>query len=114
MKLLRIFAVAILLFVVLFWQLGTASFWDPDEGSVRLAGIDLRELTLDGLRRRIALVAQDTYLFNDTLEANVRVARPDASRSAIDRALEQAALSEFVSSLPKRAAVMSKMFWFAT
>ncbi|MGZ5162555.1 MAG: ABC transporter ATP-binding protein/permease [Burkholderiales bacterium] len=75
-------------------------FWDPDEGSVRLAGVDLRELTLDGLRRRIALVAQDTYLFNDTLEANVRLARPDASRSAIDRALEQAALSEFVSSLP--------------
>jgi ATP-binding cassette subfamily B protein len=75
-------------------------FWDPDEGSVRLAGVDLRELTLDGLRRRIALVAQDTYLFNDTLEANVRLARPDASQSDIDRALEQAALSEFVSSLP--------------
>jgi ATP-binding cassette subfamily B protein len=76
-------------------------FWDPDEGSVRLAGVDLRKLTLDGLRRRIALVAQDTYLFNDTLEANVRLARPDASPSAIDRALEQAALSEFVSSLPE-------------
>ncbi|MDB5922024.1 MAG: transporter, partial [Betaproteobacteria bacterium] len=75
-------------------------FWDPDEGSVRLAGVDLRELTLDGLRRRIALVAQDTYLFNDTLEANVLLARPDASQSDIDRALEQAALSEFVSSLP--------------
>src|SRR5256885_9658024 len=76
-------------------------FWDPDEGSVRLAGIDLRELTLDGLRQRIALVAQDTYLFNDTLEANVRLACPDASQSAIDRALQQAALSDFVSSLPE-------------
>ncbi len=42
-------------------------FWDPDEGSIRLDGVDLRDLTLDGLRGRIALVAQDTYLFNDTL-----------------------------------------------
>ena len=76
-------------------------FWDPDEGSVRLAGMDLRKLTLDGLRQRIALVAQDTYLFNDTLEANVRLARPDASQAAIDQALEQAALSELVASLPE-------------
>ena len=44
-------------------------FWDPSSGSIRLDGVDLRDLTLDGLRGRIALVAQDTYLFNDTLEA---------------------------------------------
>ena len=75
-------------------------FWDPDEGAVKLAGMDLRKLTLEGLRQRIALVAQDTYLFNDTLEANVRLARPDAASSAVERALEQAALSEFVASLP--------------
>ena len=49
---------------------------------IRLDGVDLRELTLDGLRGRIALVAQDTYLFNDTLEANVRLARPDATAGA--------------------------------
>ena len=76
-------------------------FWDPDSGSVRLAGTDLRKLSLDGLRRHIALVAQDTYLFNDTLEANIRLARPDASNAALDRALQQAALSEFVSTLPQ-------------
>ena len=76
-------------------------FWDPDSGSVRLAGVDLRNLTLDGLRQRIALVAQDTYLFNDTLEANVRLARPDAPHSEVTRALEQAALAEFVSALPE-------------
>jgi ATP-binding cassette subfamily C protein CydCD len=75
-------------------------FWDPDEGAVRLAGVDVRKLTLEGLRERIALVAQDTYLFNDTLEANIRLARPGASDASIKRALEQAALSEFVSSLP--------------
>jgi ATP-binding cassette subfamily C protein CydCD len=75
-------------------------FWDPDQGSVRLAGMDVRELTLQGLRERIALVAQDTYLFNDKLEANIRLARPGASDALIDRALEQAALSDFVSALP--------------
>ena len=76
-------------------------FWDPDAGAVRLAGTDLRKLSLDGLRQHIALVAQDTYLFNDTLEANIRLARPDASEAEIDRALQQAALSEFVSTLPQ-------------
>jgi len=75
-------------------------FWDPDHGVIRLDGVDLRALTLDGLRERIALVAQDTYLFNDTLEANVRLARPDASREQIDTALRQAALAEFVAQLP--------------
>ena len=76
-------------------------FWDPDEGSVRLAGIDIRKLTLDGLSERIALVAQDTYLFNDTLRANIRLARPGASDALIRRALTQAALSDFVSTLPE-------------
>ncbi len=76
-------------------------FWDPDAGSVRLAGTDLRKLSLDGLRQHIALVAQDTYLFNDTLEANIRLARPDASKAEIDRALQQAALYEFVTTLPQ-------------
>jgi ATP-binding cassette subfamily C protein CydCD len=53
------------------------------------------------LRSRIALVAQDTYLFNDTLEANIRMARPEASREAMALAIERAALSEFVASLPE-------------
>ncbi len=76
-------------------------FWDPDSGSVRLKGTDLRQLSLDGLRQHIALVAQDTYLFNDTLEANIRLARPDASTAELERALQQAALSEFVATLPQ-------------
>lgn len=76
-------------------------FWDPDKGTVRLDGVDLRRLSLDGLRARIALVAQDTYLFNDTLEANIRLARPDSSPTSITRALERAALSDFVASLPE-------------
>ena len=67
-------------------------FWDPREGSVRIDGMELRELRLDGLRERVALVSQDIYLFNDTLEGNVRLARPDASSEELALALERAAL----------------------
>ena len=76
-------------------------FWDPDDGVIRLDGVDLRELTLDGLRGRVALVAQDTYLFNDTLGANVRLARPDAPPEQVAQALERAALAGFVADLPE-------------
>ncbi len=76
-------------------------FWDPEQGAIKLDGTDLRDLTLDGLRGRIALVAQDTYLFNNTLEANVRLARPDATRQQIETALRQAALADFVADLPE-------------
>ena len=75
-------------------------FWDPQRGVVRLGGADLKALNLDALRGCIALVAQDTFLFNDTLEANIRLARPDASREALEQAIERAALGAFVASLP--------------
>ncbi len=74
-------------------------FWDPLAGALRLFGHDLREYALDDLRRRIALVAQDTYLFNDTLRANVLLARPDADEAALRVAVERAALGELVASL---------------
>jgi ATP-binding cassette, subfamily B, bacterial len=75
-------------------------FWDPQEGAITLGGIDLRRLRLDDLRSHIALVAQDTYLFNDTLEANIRLAGRDVSDADVRRALDRAALSEFVDRLP--------------
>jgi ABC-type multidrug transport system fused ATPase/permease subunit len=76
-------------------------FWDADQGVIRLDGQDLRDFVLDDLRDRIALVAQDTYLFNDTLRANVLVARPDATEAELDKALERASLTEFVAGLPE-------------
>jgi ATP-binding cassette subfamily C protein CydCD len=76
-------------------------FWDPNDGHILIDGVDLREIELDNLRARISLVSQDTYLFNDTLRANVRLARPEADEAAIHRALDQAALAEFVESLPE-------------
>ena len=76
-------------------------FWDPQGGAVTLDGHDLRRYALDHLRRRIALVAESTYLFNDTLRANVRLARPDAADEEIGLAIDRAALGEFVASLPE-------------
>ncbi|HJU17420.1 MAG TPA: ABC transporter ATP-binding protein [Stellaceae bacterium] len=76
-------------------------FWDPQNGRVLIDGVDLRDFVLDHLRARISLVSQDTYLFNDTLGANVRLARPDADDAAIRHALDQAALAGFVASLPQ-------------
>jgi ATP-binding cassette, subfamily B, bacterial len=76
-------------------------FWDPAQGHILIDGVDLREFELDHLRRRISLVSQDTYLFNDTLRANVALARPEADEAAIRKALDQAALAEFVDSLPE-------------
>ena len=76
-------------------------FWDPKHGVVRMDGHDLRDYGLDELRQRIALVAQDTYLFNDTMRANILIAQPEASEAEVTLAVERAALSEFVSELPE-------------
>jgi ATP-binding cassette subfamily B protein len=76
-------------------------FWDPNTGRILIDGVDLHDFQLDHLRARMSLVSQDTYLFNDTLRANVRLARPEADETAILRALEQAALADFVESLPE-------------
>ncbi len=75
-------------------------FWDPDRGVVRMNGHDLKAYGLDDLRRRIALVAQDTYLFNDTLRNNILLARPDASQAELTAAVEKASLADLVVSLP--------------
>ena len=75
-------------------------FWDADSGSVRIDGADLREFRLDDLRDRIALVSQDTYLFNTSLRQNILIARPDASDAELRDAVESASLRDFVQSLP--------------
>ena len=75
-------------------------FWDPAAGAISLDGADLRDFKLDELRARIALVAQDTYLFNDTLRANILLARPEATAAELAAAVERAALGEFIAGLP--------------
>jgi ATP-binding cassette subfamily C protein CydCD len=76
-------------------------FWDPEHGAIALAGHDLRAWPLEDLRGHIALVAQDTHLFNDTLGGNIRIARPDASAADVADALERAALGPLVAGLPE-------------
>ncbi|HEX4994064.1 MAG TPA: ABC transporter ATP-binding protein, partial [Methylomirabilota bacterium] len=76
-------------------------FWDPDSGAITLGGHDLRRWRLEGLRREIALVAQDTHLFNDTLAGNIRIARPEATQAEVAAAIERAALLPLVRSLPE-------------
>jgi ABC-type multidrug transport system fused ATPase/permease subunit len=75
-------------------------FWDPQAGVVKLGGHDLRQYALDDLRGRIALVAQDTYLFNDTLRNNILIARPSATEPELAAAVANASLDEFVRALP--------------
>jgi len=76
-------------------------FWDPASGAIRLNGQDIRDLHLRDLRDHIATVAQDTYIFNDTLRANLLLARPAASEEEIEAALEQAQLTDFARQLPQ-------------
>jgi ATP-binding cassette subfamily C protein CydCD len=76
-------------------------FWDPSSGAVGLDEHDLRHYRLDELRGRIALVAQDTYLFNDTLRNNILIARPAASEAEVAQAVAKASLDEFVRALPE-------------
>ncbi|CAN5887574.1 thiol reductant ABC exporter subunit CydD [soil metagenome] len=75
-------------------------FWDADGGRITLNGADLRDYKLDELRQLIALVAQDTYLFNDSLRANILIARPDASDADLSAAVQHASLGELVAALP--------------
>jgi ATP-binding cassette subfamily B protein len=75
-------------------------FWDPQEGRILLGEHDLRDFRLDDLRRQVALVAQDTYLFNTTVRENLLLGRPEASDADLSRAARQANALEFVESLP--------------
>jgi ATP-binding cassette subfamily C protein CydCD len=75
-------------------------FWDPDRGRIMLNGADLKTYRLDELRGLIALVAQDTYLFNDTLRHNILIARPDANEAELRAAIAHAALGDLVEALP--------------
>jgi ATP-binding cassette subfamily C protein CydCD len=75
-------------------------FWDADQGEVSMNGTDLRHYKLDELRRQIALVSQDTYLFNDTLRSNILIARPDAREDELRAAIDHAALGDLVAALP--------------
>ncbi|MCU1538210.1 MAG: transporter related protein [Humibacillus sp.] len=75
--------------------------YDPAEGSVRIGGVDLRDVTLASLRDRVGVVTQDAHLFHDTIRANLLYARPDATDEEIHAALRAAQISALVDDLPE-------------
>ena len=75
-------------------------FWDPSLGSVQLDGHNIRDFRLDDLRRQVALVSQDTYLFNASIRDNIMLGRPDASQAELEEAARQANCHDFITAFP--------------
>jgi len=75
-------------------------FYDPDAGSVRLDGVDFRELQPDWLREQIGVVSQEPILFATSIEDNIRYARPSASHAEVEAAARAANAHEFISAFP--------------
>ncbi len=78
-----------------------ARFYDVQAGAVLLDGIDVRELPLEQLRKAIALVSDETYLFTDTVRANIAFGNEDASDAEIEAAARAAGAHEFIEELPR-------------
>src|SRR5262249_55817554 len=76
-------------------------FADPTAGRVTVGGHDLRELSLHELRRQIAVVSQDTYLFHGTIEDNLRMGRPEATQAELEAAARNANIHEAIAALPQ-------------
>lgn len=76
-------------------------FYDPTHGRILLDGVDLRQLDLDELRRNIGTVFQESFLFSNTIAANIAFGHPEASREQIERAARVAAAHDFIQELPK-------------
>src|SRR5256884_6971597 len=75
-------------------------FYDPQLGSVRLDGHDVRDLTLESLGRQVGMVFQDTFLFHASIRENLLYARPDASEAEMIAAAKAAYIHDFIVSLP--------------
>jgi|WetSurMetagenome_2_1015567.scaffolds.fasta_scaffold19593_2 ATP-binding cassette, subfamily B, multidrug efflux pump len=77
-------------------------FYDPEEGSVRIDDVDVRDLTFDTLRTRVAIVLQETILFSGTIRENVAFGAPGASQPDLERAAEIACADEFINERQER------------
>jgi ATP-binding cassette subfamily C protein CydC len=76
-------------------------YWEYSEGNILLNGVDIRELDGEDVRRVMAVISQDTFLFNAPIEDNLRLARPNAVAEEIAEAVRRAQISEFLEGLPK-------------
>lgn len=77
-----------------------ARFWDVTKGTVRLGKTDVRDMKTDEVLSRVSVVFQDVYLFHDSVEANIRMGKPDASMEEIIEAAKAAACHDFIMELP--------------
>jgi ATP-binding cassette, subfamily B, bacterial len=75
-------------------------FYDPQSGAIRVDGHDIRDVTLASLRENVGIVTQETYLFHDTIKANLLYAREDATDEELVAAARAANIHDFVTSLP--------------
>ena len=73
-------------------------FWDPQQGDISIDGINIKDMPLAHFRNHVAIVAQDTYLFNASISDNLLMAKPEATREQLLEAIEMAQLTDFVSS----------------
>lgn len=78
-----------------------ARFWDVDAGAVRVGGADVREGTAESLLANVSMVFQNVYLFNDTVENNIKFGVPDATHDQVVQAAKRARCHEFISALPQ-------------
>ena len=76
-------------------------FYDVDSGAVKVGGLDVREQTTATLMKSLSMVFQDVYLFDDTLEANIRIGNPDATDEEVHEAARLAGVTEIVQRLPR-------------
>jgi ATP-binding cassette, subfamily B, bacterial len=78
-----------------------ARFYDPQAGAVRVGGYDVADVTRDSLRAVIGLVLEDSFLFSDTIRANIAYGRPDATEAEVEAAARAAQAHEFIGRLPQ-------------
>ena len=76
-------------------------FYDPEEGAILVDGVDIRRMVQEDLRRRLGFVPQRAVLFNDTVAANIRFGKEDASDEEVARAAETAQALEFILAMPQ-------------
>jgi len=76
-------------------------FWDVTDGAVLINGQDVRSVTQESLRRRLAIVLQETFLFNGTVLENIRYGRPDATMAEIEAAAAAANAQDFIAEMPQ-------------
>ena len=77
-----------------------ARFWDVDSGAVKLGGIDVKDYALDSLMRNFSMVFQRVYLFNDSIENNIKFGKPDATHEEVVAAAKAARCHDFITALP--------------